>query len=100
MGLVPDIEGIYRADLFEMAGRTASTPAVDAVLISHAHADHVDYISFLHEDITLHMGTTCQSILRAIQDRAPRDSEKEVLDFVLRPAKRENHTKSVRRRET
>ena len=47
MGLVPDIEGIYRADLFEMAGRTASTPAVDAVLISHAHADHVDYISFL-----------------------------------------------------
>ncbi|AFU57086.1 putative hydrolase of the metallo-beta-lactamase superfamily [Candidatus Nitrososphaera gargensis Ga9.2] len=56
MGLIPDVEGIYREDLLEMAGRKAGSPTVDAVLVSHAHADHVDYISFLHHDIPLYMG--------------------------------------------
>ena len=55
MGVIPDIEGIYREDLLEMAGRKALPPAVDAVLVSHAHADHVDYLSFLHKDISFYM---------------------------------------------
>ena len=88
MGLIPDVEGIYRDDLLEMAGRKASAPTVDAVLVSHAHADHVDYISFLHHDIPLYMGSTCRTMLNAIQDRAPRDFEREVLDFLPRPSKR------------
>ncbi|HKX81456.1 MAG TPA: MBL fold metallo-hydrolase [Nitrososphaera sp.] len=88
MGLVPDISGIYRDDLLEMAGRRAGPPDVDAVLVSHAHADHVDYISFLHRDIPVYMGATCHGILKAIQERAPRDFEREVLDFVPRPSKR------------
>jgi len=98
MGVIPDIEGIYREDLLEMAGHKTSPPAVDAVLVSHAHADHVDYLSFLHKDIPLYMGATCQTILQAIQDRAPRDFEKEVLDFVLRPAKRGNQSKPIKRK--
>jgi len=88
MGLIPDVEGIYRDDLLEMAGRKVSPPTVDAVLVSHAHADHVDYISFLHRDIPLYMGSTCHTILHAIRDRAPRDFEREVLDFLPKPSKR------------
>lgn len=88
MGLVPDLPGIYRDDLMEMAGKKAEVPAVQAVLVSHAHADHVDYISFLHRNIPVYMGGTCYSILKAIQERAPRDFEREVLDFIPRPAKR------------
>lgn len=72
MGLIPDIEGAYREDLLEMAGRKASAPTVNGVIVSHAHADHVDYVSFLHKDIPIYMGSTCRSILDAIQARAPR----------------------------
>lgn len=88
MGIVPDVPGIYREDLLEMAGRKAEGHTVDAVLVSHAHADHVDYISFLHRDIPVFMGNTCQALLKAIQERAPRDFEREVLDFIPRPSKR------------
>jgi ribonuclease J len=88
MGLIPDIEGVYREDLIEMAGRKAAAPQVDAVLVSHAHADHVDYISFLHRDIPIYIGSTCHTILKSIQERAPRDFEREVLDFLPRPSKR------------
>ncbi|MGH7890499.1 MAG: MBL fold metallo-hydrolase, partial [Thermodesulfobacteriota bacterium] len=69
-GLVPDIEGVYRDDLMEKAGRKIVAPDVDAVLLTHAHADHVDYISFLHEKIPIYMGSTCHMMLQAIQDRS------------------------------
>jgi glyoxylase-like metal-dependent hydrolase (beta-lactamase superfamily II) len=72
MGQVPDIEGIYRDDLLGMAGSKAGSPTIDTVLVSHAHADHIRYISFLHREIPLYTGSTCHTILRAIQDRAPR----------------------------
>lgn len=88
MGLVPDVAGLYRDDLLEMAGKKVEVPSVDAVLVSHAHADHVDYISFLHGDIPVYMGATCHAILKAIKERAPRDFEREVLDFLPRPSKR------------
>lgn len=81
MDLIPDIEGVYRDDLMEKAGRKLVTPDVDAVLLTHAHADHVDYISFLHEKIPIHMGTTCHMLLQAIQDRSSSDFEREVLEY-------------------
>lgn len=71
MDLIADVEGIYRDDLLEMAGRKLTAPTVDAVLVSHAHADHVDYISFLHRDIPLYMGSTCRTMLRARKRARP-----------------------------
>jgi len=85
MGLVPDIQGVYRDDLMKMAGRKVQEPDIDAVLLSHAHADHADYISFLHEDIPIHMGATCHLILKALAERASRSIEKEILDYKPRP---------------
>ena len=85
MGLVPEIRGAYRDDLMVMAGRKPEEPDVDAVLLTHAHADHADYISFLHEDIPIHMGSACHLILKALSERASRTIEKEVLDFKPRP---------------
>ncbi len=85
MGLVPDIKGVYRDDLMKMAGRKPEKPEIDAVLLSHAHADHADYISFLHEDIPIYMGKACHLILRALEDRTPRTIEREILNYKPRP---------------
>jgi len=85
MGLVPDIQGIYRDDLMKMAGRKIQKPEIDAVLLSHAHSDHADYISFLHEDIPVYMGKACHLILRALEQRASRTIEREILNYKPRP---------------
>lgn len=88
MDLIPDIKGIYRDDLMENAGRKIIQPEIDAVLLSHAHADHADYISFLHENIPIHMGATTHGILRAIQERSSSDFEREVLEYKMLGSKR------------
>jgi len=85
MGLLPDISGIYRDDLLEMAGKKPEESEVDAVLLSHAHADHANYISFLNKDIPIHMGAGCHLILKALADRGARSLEKEILDYKQRP---------------
>ncbi|MEX0657471.1 MAG: MBL fold metallo-hydrolase [Nitrosopumilaceae archaeon] len=90
MGLLPDIEGVYRDDLMKMAGRKIVEPDIDAVLLTHAHSDHADYISFLHEDIPIYMGETCLTILKALQERDDRDIEKEILDFKPRPSNKKD----------
>jgi len=88
MGLVPDIPGIYRDDLMSKAGREIKEPEVDAVIISHAHADHVDYASFLHRDIPLYMGQTTQNLIKAIQERSSGGIDREILEYKLAGAKR------------
>jgi len=85
MGLVPDIPGAYRDDLMKLAGRKIEKPDIDAVLLSHAHSDHADYISFLHEDIPVYMGKACHLILRALEERSSRTIEREILNYKPRP---------------
>jgi len=90
MGLVPDIKGVYRDDLLKIIERKPEEPDIDAVLLTHAHADHADYISFLHEDIPIYMGETCHLILKALQERQSRKIEHEILDFKPRPTNRKD----------
>lgn len=90
MGLLPDIEGVYRDDLMKMAGRKIVKPDIDAVLLTHAHSDHADYISFLHEDIPVYMGETCHLILKALEERSNREIEREILSYKPRPYNRKD----------
>ena len=85
MGLIPDLPGIYRTDLIEHLGRKAEEPVVSGVVLSHAHADHANYISFLHKDIPVYCGETCKRILEAVAEQSARDIENEVMDFRERP---------------
>ena len=83
--LIPDISGIYREDLLEHLGRRAEDPIVQGVVLSHAHADHANYISFLNADIPIYCGETCKYILEAVDEQTQRDIENEVLNFKKRP---------------
>lgn len=83
MGLLPDIPGIYRDDLMFRAGRKVQAPDVDAAFFSHAHQDHINYASFLHKDIPLHMGEVTKDIVKANQERIPESVDSEILEYRL-----------------
>jgi ribonuclease J len=84
-GLLPEISGIYRDDLLMHYGRKPEPPEVQGIIISHAHADHVNYVSFLHKDIPVFCGETCKYILEAVEEQSQRTLENEVLSFKKRP---------------
>jgi ribonuclease J len=91
MELLPDIPGIYRTDLLEHYGKKPEEPVVSGVVLSHAHADHANYISFLHKDIPIFCGVTCKRIIDAVAEQTTRDLENEVIDFRIRPLYRSNY---------
>ena len=93
MGLIPDIKGIYREDLLKHIGREPEKPEIDAVLLSHGHADHTNYISFLHSDIPIYCGETTLKLLKAIEEQSKRDIENEVINFKKRPLFRADYKK-------
>ena len=93
MNLIPDIPGIYREDLLTHIGRKPEEPQVQGVLLSHAHADHANYISFLHKDIPIYCGETCKHVLDAVSEQSQRSIENEVVDFKPRPLYRRDYRK-------
>lgn len=93
MDLLPDIKGVYRSDLLTHYGRPSEEPDIDAVILSHAHADHANYVSFLHEDIPLYCGQTAKLILEAVEEQSKRNIECEVLNFKKRPLFRSDYGK-------
>ncbi|WP_322797808.1 MBL fold metallo-hydrolase [Thermoflexus sp.] len=76
LGLLPPLYGLYREDLAlprlweRFAGRNLQRdhgPAVDAVLITHAHLDHMGDIAFLDPGIPLVMSPMAAAVARAMQ---------------------------------
>ncbi len=93
MGLIPDLKGVYREGLLTHFGRKAEKPDIDAVFLSHAHADHANYICFLHRDIPIYCGKTAKHILDAVEESSQRSIENEVCNFKKRPLYRCNYRK-------
>lgn len=67
-GLLPDIQGIYREDYLTHLGRPREERSIDAVLLSHAHADHAQYIHFLRTDIPIYGTQATKIILHALEE--------------------------------
>ena len=65
----------------EMENHKLVKPDIDAVLLTHAHADHANYISFLHEKIPIYMGETCHNILQALREKSVRSIDNEILSY-------------------
>lgn len=68
MGLLPDINGIYREDYLDHMERPPEERAVDAVFLSHAHADHAQYIHFLRFDIPIYCTKETHIILQCLEE--------------------------------
>ncbi|MCK4843712.1 MAG: exonuclease, partial [Dehalococcoidia bacterium] len=92
MGLLPPIEGIYRADLatenlwqqFRQAEHYRRLESLDGVLLSHAHLDHSGHISFLREDIPVYATATTAFIAKAVQDSGISSFDQQVCYFTPR----------------
>jgi len=72
VGAVPDMEGLYRNrgvkcqyDDFGFCGTTGKQEkrSINAVLISHAHMDHIGYLGLLRPDIKLYGSSVSKTFL-------------------------------------
>jgi len=64
LGLLPDLNGIYRRDYCKHMGLDCGQEnSVDGVLISHAHIDHVGYVHFLRKDIPIHVSAETRAVM-------------------------------------
>ncbi len=100
-GLLPPLEGLYRRD-FEALDqstrlwvRLRATPGYRndvrplALLLSHAHADHVGYAAFLRDDIPIVASAVTAVIAKAIQDSSVGGVEAESVYTSARTVKNE-----------
>jgi len=68
-GILPDIPGLYRQDFLQQMGRKPERePLVDAVLLTHAHADHCADVQYLRADIPLACSKETKAVMRAIDE--------------------------------
>jgi ribonuclease J len=94
LDLLPFVDGVYRDDLLELArvdadgglpesaarmrARTGRA-GVDAILITHAHVDHFQDLSFVDPAIPVFASATTWKMLQAIQDISGYEPGSEIL---------------------
>ena len=67
LGILPDVERIYRDDLLKNEGRKLTKePIVDGVVFSHAHADHTWHAALLHKDIPFYCTEESKKYMQAV----------------------------------
>lgn len=69
LGLLPDLDGLYRRDYLHHIDREpADEPLVDALFLSHGHIDHVGYVHFLRSDIPIYCTPTTKAVMATRQE--------------------------------
>jgi ribonuclease J len=92
LGIIPPLEGVYRADLeppdlwegFRAAPGYRRVEGIDAVLLSHAHADHVGHVSLLAGGIPVHATRLSIAICRSVQESGTSGMEQDIVSFAPR----------------
>ena len=67
LGLMPKLKGLYNKDSIGRTDLGFSKPEFDGVFISHAHADHVAHLGYLHPEIPIYLGECTKMILDSVQ---------------------------------
>lgn len=68
LGLMPELKGVYRTDYLRHMGKPSEPRAVDGIIISHAHMDHIGDIPFLRPDIPIIASEQSFGIMRALEE--------------------------------
>lgn len=76
LDLVPDVPGLYRADL---GGQTSPRPAVDAIVISHAHQDHFGLLGLIRPDIPVLTSLESRATLHSVEETGLSGAEFDLL---------------------
>lgn len=66
--LLPRMKGTYRLDYLKHMERKNESRDIDALFLSHAHADHAQYIHFLRTDIPIYCTKATKIILKCLED--------------------------------
>lgn len=66
--LLPHIKGLYAKEALENTKIEYTEPAVDAVIVSHAHLDHVGYLPFIDDKIPVYCGEGTRIIIEAMEE--------------------------------
>lgn len=101
-GLLPDLKGVYRQDYLRHMGRPNEDRLIDAVLISHAHMDHMSYLHHLRCDIDLVMSQGTHAICQTLQQTRSsgvNDLLIQTPSFKIRPSKRGDGFTKVTKRD-
>ena len=68
-GLLPRLKGIYRKDYADhMLYEDNYETDLDAVLLTHAHMDHCDYIHYLRPEIPIYCSEATKIIMQGLQE--------------------------------
>ncbi len=67
LDLLPDKKGFYRQDYLTHMDRPKESREIDAVFLSHAHADHTQFIHFLRFDIPIYSTEATKTILGCLE---------------------------------
>ncbi|HHQ44721.1 MAG TPA: MBL fold metallo-hydrolase [Candidatus Altiarchaeales archaeon] len=62
-GMVPEVERLYSEKMLRFTGMEYKKPDADGVFITHHHSDHTGHLTFLDENIPVHMGHGTYRIL-------------------------------------
>lgn len=103
LGLIPKMEGIYRADFLNILKEENNlpfaihkNPSVDGLLLSHGHMDHTADISFLDERIPVYTSGETKSVVEAFSVVRPANLENEIVGFRTRGLGHKNATTKQR----
>lgn len=92
LGLLPDLEGLYRQDYESRMRESSEDPLYDGVILSHPHLDHAGFISYLRSDIPIFCSQGSKAILQTFEESSFGFHEYTRLkeNFKLRPSKRDS----------